>query len=136
MATTKASKADKAADAAAAEAEQDALVETLGSLEIHPGTGVALDTEDPNYEQLKRLEDLKTEIKQNKLDAVDAGVKADDEVQSAALDAEEAKLRAILAQAQNAAAGVKAPSQVVQDLAAQKAAAEAAQKAANGTDGK
>jgi hypothetical protein len=132
MAKSQAQKDSEAAQAAQAEAQS-----LLGeNLEIQT-TGVALDTTDPNYEQLKRLEDLRNQVAVAQQEAVVSGQDAAADVYKASLDAEEARLRAELAAAQQAATSESAAAGVagvLDNLQAQAEAAKTAEAAASGNN--
>lgn len=110
---------------------EDQLAERLGDLEVHE-SGVALDTNDPDYEQLKRIQDLKVEIERTTREAASAGSEGEQSVRNAQLDLEEARLKAQLQAAQNAARAAskgEGVSGLLADAEEQRKAAEAAAKA-------
>jgi hypothetical protein len=106
-------------------------------LELIPETGVVLDTEDPNYESQKELEELRAEVRSARQELLTGSVTDSAKVDEAQQELEKQRLRAELASIRNQQAaqggGVAA---VMSQVEAQRAEADAQLDAAtNASEG-
>jgi hypothetical protein len=132
MAKSQAQKDAEVAEKAAQEAK-----EQLGENLEMQATGVVLDVNDPNFDQKKRLEDLRIEVQKAQAEAITVGQDAEADVVKAGLDAEEARLKAELAAAQQAAtqeAASAGVANVLDQLTARAEAEKAREQAVTSND--
>lgn len=76
------------------------------SLEIHEVTGVLLDTEDPNYDAMREIEDLKAELQAERMRVAEGSAASTEDITRAQLAAEKARLTQELREARQATEAV------------------------------
>lgn len=93
-------------------------------LYVVPETGVQLDKNDPNYQDLLEIEKLRAQIAKARAGAVEEGLKQDEEVRAAGIRAEKARLALELAEVQSAAKATTASDNTIAQIEAQAAESE------------